>query len=39
MNNQIKFDWDNFMEKTIKKIGKDNLINYIFNEKNRVITL
>jgi ribonuclease-3 len=38
MNNQIKFDWDNFMDKTIKEIGKDNLINYILNEKNRIIT-
>lgn len=38
MTNQVKFDWDNFMEKTVKKIGKDNLINYILNEKNRVIT-
>jgi hypothetical protein len=37
-NTQLKFDWDIFMEKTIKKIGKDNLINYILNEKNRVIT-
>lgn len=38
MNNQIKFDWDNFMNDTIKNIGKDNLINYILNEKNRIIT-
>jgi len=38
MNNQVKFDWDSFMEKTIKKVGKENLINYILNEKNRVIT-
>jgi len=38
MINQIKFDWDEFMEQTIKEIGKDNLINYILNEKNRVIT-
>ncbi len=35
---QIKFDWDEFMEKTINTIGKNNLINYILNEKNRVIT-
>ncbi len=35
---QIKFDWDEFMEKTIKSIGETNLINYILNEKNRVIT-
>lgn len=35
---QIKFDWDDFMEKTTNKIGKSNLINYILNEKNRVIT-
>ncbi len=35
---QIKFDWDEFMEKTIKSIGESNLINYILNEKNRVIT-
>ncbi len=38
MNNQVKFDWDNFMDKTIKQVGKDNLINYILNEKNRIIT-
>jgi len=38
MNNQIKFDWDNFKEKTIKQAGKNNLINYILNEKNRIIT-
>ena len=35
---QIKFDWDEFMGKTIKSIGESNLINYILNEKNRVIT-
>ncbi len=35
---QIKFDWDEFMEKTIKSIGEANLINYILNAKNRVIT-
>ena len=33
-----KFDWDKFQEEIINNIGKDNLINYIFNEKNRVIT-
>ena len=37
-NQQIKFDWDDFMEKTVNNIGKSNLINYILNEKNRVIT-
>ena len=37
-NAQIKFDWDNFMIKTINNVGKNNLINYILNEKNRVIT-
>ncbi len=37
-NTQIKFDWDEFMEKTIKNVGEKNLINYILNEKNRVIT-
>jgi len=35
---QIKFDWDEFMIKTINYVGKSNLINYILNEKNRVIT-
>ena len=35
---QIKFDWDDFMDKTINNVGKSNLINYILNEKNRVIT-
>lgn len=38
MSNQIKFDWDEFMQITIKNSGKNNLINYILNEKNRVIT-
>jgi ribonuclease-3 len=37
-NTQIKFDWDEFMSKTVKNIGEKNLINYILNEKNRVIT-
>lgn len=37
-NTQIKFDWDEFMSKTIKTVGEKNLINYILNEKNRVIT-
>jgi ribonuclease-3 len=37
-NTQIKFDWDEFMAKTIKNVGEKNLINYILNEKNRVIT-
>jgi len=37
-NTQIKFDWDEFMDKTISSVGKSNLINYILNEKNRVIT-
>jgi ribonuclease-3 len=35
---QLKFDWDEFMEYTINTVGKNNLINYILNEKNRVIT-
>jgi dsRNA-specific ribonuclease len=33
-----KLDWDNFRIQTIKQVGKDNLIKYILNEKNRVIT-
>ena len=33
-----KLDWDDFRIHTIKKVGKDNLIKYILNEKNRVIT-
>jgi ribonuclease-3 len=37
-NTQIKFDWNEFMDNTIKNVGKNNLINYILNEKNRVIT-
>ncbi len=37
-NTQVKFDWDEFMGKTIKSVGEKNLINYILNEKNRVIT-
>ncbi len=35
---QVKFDWDEFMDNTINSVGKSNLINYILNEKNRVIT-
>ena len=33
-----KLDWEDFRIKTINKIGKDDLIRYILNEKNRVIT-
>jgi dsRNA-specific ribonuclease len=33
-----KLDWDNFRIQTTKQVGKDNLIKYILNEKNRVIT-
>lgn len=33
-----KLDWEDFRIQTIKKVGKDNLIKYILNEKNRVIT-
>lgn len=33
-----KLDWDNFRIQTIEQVGKDNLIKYILNEKNRVIT-
>lgn len=33
-----KLDWDEFRIQTINKVGKDNLIKYILNEKNRVIT-
>jgi dsRNA-specific ribonuclease len=33
-----KLDWDKFRDDTIKRTGKDNLIKYILNEKNRVIT-
>jgi ribonuclease-3 len=35
---QNKFDWNEFQKDTIDKIGKDNLIKYILNEKNRIIT-
>ena len=31
-------DWDEFMNDTINKVGSNNLINYIRNEKNKVIT-
>jgi len=34
----LKMDWDVFMQSTIKNVGKENLIKYILNEKNRVIT-
>lgn len=33
-----KLDWEEFSINTIKSVGKDNLIKYILNEKNRVIT-
>ena len=33
-----KLDWEDFRVNTIKKVGKDNLIKYILNEKNRIIT-
>jgi ribonuclease-3 len=41
MNNnkqKNKLDWEDFRLQTINKVGKDNLIKYILNEKNRVIT-
>jgi ribonuclease-3 len=39
MDNKInKLDWEKFRLDTIKTVGKDNLIKYILNEKNRVIT-
>ena len=33
-----KLDWEEFRINNIKSVGKDNLIKYILNEKNRVIT-
>jgi hypothetical protein len=33
-----KLDWEDFRVKTLSKVGKDNLIKYVLNEKNRVIT-
>ena len=33
-----KLDWEEFMAQTVENVGKDNLIKYILNEKNRVIT-
>lgn len=38
MNTSIKFDWDEFQKKITDTIGTSNLINYIFNEKNKMIT-
>lgn len=38
MDKQQKLDWEDFRIKTINRVGKDNLIKYILNEKNRVIT-
>ena len=35
---QNKFDWNDFQKITMEKIGKENLIKYILNEKNRIIT-
>jgi ribonuclease-3 len=33
-----KLDWEKFRVDTLKKVGKENLIKYILNEKNRIIT-
>lgn len=36
--NNVKIDWEEFRKMTIEKVGQENLIKYILNEKNRVIT-
>jgi hypothetical protein len=37
-NTMNKFDWDGFMQNILRTEGKHNLIKYILNEKNRLIT-
>jgi ribonuclease-3 len=38
MDKTNKLDWDEFKTKTIEDVGENNLIKYILNEKNRIIT-